>query len=316
MRKIYVVGGANIDIIAKSEKELIACDSNPGHVHYSVGGVAHNVAVNLARLGLPVSYITALSTDSFADRIRKDCVESGLDIQHCQVIEDCGSSLYIAICQPDGEMSVAIADMDILSHLDVKKVAEVLSKADKDDLAVLDTNLMVEQLEALTAACRCRIFVDPISTTKARKIRGLLNRLEMLKPNLLEAEEISGLTIHGPKSYDDMLEYFNKAGVGSIVISMAGEGVIARRDKEIYHISTLDIDIKNTTGAGDAFMAGYIYGQYHDKSFLDSLRYAVSNSCIALMSEDSVNRNNSEEMLEKMYERVCRETIVTCLERL
>ena len=315
MRKIYVVGGANIDIIAKSEKYLIPNDSNPGHVHYSVGGVAHNVAVNLAKIGCNVSYITALSKDSFGDRIRKDCLDSGLDISNCQEIDDCGSSLYIAICEPDGEMAVAIADMEILSHLDVGKVTAILEKLDEDDIVVLDTNLYPAQLEKLTAACKGRIYVDPISTTKAQKIVPFLNRLEMVKPNLLEAEQMVGVECGTSDDYLKILEAFTKTGVNSVVISMAADGIIAARGDEKYHLSTLNIEIVNTTGAGDAFMAGYIYGQYHGLSFVESLRYAISNSCIALMSADSVNHDNSEELLKKMYERVCRESVLTCLEK-
>ena len=315
MKKLYVVGGANLDIVAQSDEALISHDSNPGKVHYSVGGVSHNVAVNLARIGCNVSYITAFSTDSFGQRIKEDCINSNLDITHCQDIDDCSTSLYIAICDNDGDMNVAIADMELLNHLDVDKVVKVLENTDEDDLIVLDTNLNDDQLDRMTAAAKGKIYVDPISTTKARKIKPYLNRIEMLKPNLLEAQEITGIHSEGFNGYVDLLDYFINNGVKSIVISMGSDGVIARKGEECYHISAMNVEVVNTTGAGDAFMAGYIYGELHDCSFLDSLRFAISNSCIALMSADSANQFNSENLLKEMYSRAVKETVVTCIKR-
>ena len=73
MREIWVIGGANVDVMAASFKPLVEHDSNPGTVSYSIGGVAHNVACNLARMGCPVHFITALADDLFSSAVMNDC---------------------------------------------------------------------------------------------------------------------------------------------------------------------------------------------------------------------------------------------------
>ena len=313
MNRIIVIGGANVDISARSFEPIVDRDSNPGRVSYSYGGVAHNIASNLAGFGIPVEYVTAFSRDNFGGQLVEDCLTRKMSLQHCQYFSDIGTSLYLAIVEPDGDMKVAIADMEILSHLDIDKLDGLFESLKEDDLLVLDTNLTVEQIDKLISRANCRIYVDPISTSKAVKISGYLDKLEMLKPNRLEAEILSGLPLKGPEDYAGILKWFADKGCNSIVISMGADGLIGRKGEEMYHLSNTSVEIVNTTGAGDAFMAGYMYGQYHGQDFLTSLKYALASSAIALGSRDTVSSELSEELLQKYYERVERESVVTLI---
>ncbi len=304
MKKIYVVGGANVDILARSFNEIIPADSNPGHVSYSFGGVAHNIACNLAKMGCHVDFITALSEDGFGQQLRKHCLDSDLHLDNCQYFSEYSTSLYIAVVQPDGEMNVAVADMEILSHLDVNAAAEVLRQAEYNDLVVLDTNLTEEQLRTLIDSCRCNIFVDPISTTKAMKIMPFLDKLYFLKPNHIEAAHMTQVECTTISGCIENLRFFLNHGVSNIVISMGKNGVIAADSEDAYLIENIKTEVVNTTGAGDSFMAGYIYGQYHDKSFLDSLFYAMASSRITIGSNETVCPSMSRELLEENFREV------------
>ena len=65
--KILVIGGTNIDINATSINEIVRKDSNIGNIEISIGGVAKNIAENLARLDLDVSFLTILGNDHYAE---------------------------------------------------------------------------------------------------------------------------------------------------------------------------------------------------------------------------------------------------------
>ncbi len=313
MRKIYILGGATVDISAQSYGELIPGDSNPGRVRYSFGGVGHNIAANLALAGCPVSFITAFSDDAFGRQIRESCQALGMDLSLSQLIEGVPSSVYAAVVDPRGEMNIAVADMELLSHFKVAKLTEVFASLKKDDLAVIDTNFTEEQIAGLIGVLHCRIYADPISTTKAHKIVPFLSRLEYFKPNLLEAEAISGLKCRGESDYQPLLKWFRDRGVRHIVISMAEKGLIAADEDGYYHIGNIANKIVNTTGAGDAFMAGYMYGQYHGHGFVDCLRYSLAAAAIALESHQTVNLELDGDKLEKYYIRVRDESAVEVL---
>ena len=63
MKKVLVVGATNLDIIARLSHSVIPRDSNPANISTSWGGVGHNIALNLAHLGMDVHFLTAVSTD-------------------------------------------------------------------------------------------------------------------------------------------------------------------------------------------------------------------------------------------------------------
>lgn len=301
MKQIWVIGGANVDIMAASFKPLIARDSNPGTVSCSIGGVAHNVACNLAKMGCPVHFITALSDDVFASMVERECLDSGIMMEHSQHISGYSTSMYLAIAQPDGDMAIAIADMDILSHLDVEAILPLLRNMNEDDLVFIDTNLTETQIRDIVTNCRGRIFCDPISTPKAGKILPYLQNIEALKPNLLEAQSMLESDTEDPL---ELLKGFKKKGLDTVVISMGADGIIGYDRDGACHVSSLKTEVINTTGAGDACMAGFMYGQYQDRSFTDSVRLAVAAGTIAVNSLKTVSDDMNEDRLNEYCEKV------------
>ncbi len=310
MSNIWVIGGTNIDVQATSFNKLIQHDSNPGKVSYSIGGVAHNIASNLGKLHCPVKFITAFSNDIFSKMAIEDCLNNNLDISFSQEIKNSSSSLYLAVAQPNGEMNVAIADMEILTHLDIEKILMILQEMDSDDLVVVDTNLTSQQLSQIITNCKGKIYCDPISTIKARKILPFLDKLEVLKPNLIEAQTLLDTSSN---DHHELLKGFLSKGVKNIIISMSQDGIIAANSKEAYHLSNIHVSIKNTTGAGDAFMAGYLFGQYSGKSFLDSLKYALASASMTIESLKTVSDDMNRTKLEQYFARVEAESNVTSI---
>lgn len=303
MRRIHVIGGANVDILARSYGNIIMYDSNPGEVEYSFGGVGHNIVLNLAQMGCDTGFVTAFSTDRFGQEIREQCRQNAISLQHSQIIDGHNSSMYLAVVTPEGDMNVAIADMEILDHLDIDKIKGFLSELEEDDILVIDTNLTERQIAEITGSTAARIYADPISTAKAVKIRPFLGRLEFLKPNALEAECLSEMSCT-PEGYRQILDWFLVKGVRNIAISLGRDGIIASDGQDYCHMVCEDVTVVNTTGAGDSFMAGYIYGTVQNLDFRDKLCFAMATSHITIASEKTVSEEMSRELLDEYYEKV------------
>ena len=191
---VAVVGGANVDIGGMPDRELIEGDSNPGRVRVSLGGVGHNIARNLSLLGVKTVFLTALGRDEYGLRIARDCEENGVDCSEILRAED-PTSTYLFITDGAGDMRLAISDMAICRRitpawLETKK--RVLEGA---AAVVADANLPAETLRWIAENSVSPVFADPVSVTKAEKLRPLLGRLHTLKPNRLEAELLGGVPI-------------------------------------------------------------------------------------------------------------------------
>ena len=304
MKKIAVLGGANVDILARSLAPVVPNDSNPGIMKTSFGGVSHNIALNLALMKVPVYYISAFADDFLGRQLYDSCRQAGLNLEYSQIIEHGRTSTYTAILGPDGEMQVAVADMDILEELDLDKLMPFLKSLDENDCLVLDTNLADRQLARIFENVHCRVFCDPISTAKAMRIRPFLSRLSFFKPNRYEAAHLLNLPEIKPEQYRSVLQQFAVRGCKCVAVSLAEDGLVATDGQKCFHLGAVKTDIASTTGAGDSFMSGYLYGQWHDCSFLECLQYGTAASVITLMSEETVNPEMSPELLETSLRKV------------
>ena len=192
---IAVVGGVNIDIGGRSDAPLVAGDSNPGRIRSSLGGVGRNIAHNLALLGAKVRLITALGADDGAKRVEASCADLGIDLTDSLYVPDGATSTYLFLADSNGDMALAMNDMAIYEHLTPAFLETKLAALNAAALVVLDTNLSAESIRYLGEHCTAPLFADPVSAAKAGKLEPILGRLHTLKPNRMEAELLSGVTV-------------------------------------------------------------------------------------------------------------------------
>ena len=180
-----VIGAANIDIGGFPAGRLSMQDSSPGKVRLSAGGVGRNIACNLARLGVETCLVAPLGTDSFADIVRADCARAGVDTGLCFTFEGEASSSYLFIADAGGDMQLAVNDMGICDRLTPRALEARLEALNEMDSVVLDANLPAETLEYLADRLRVPLVADAVSTAKAPRLMGALDRLAAVKTHLL-----------------------------------------------------------------------------------------------------------------------------------
>ena len=121
-------------------------------------------------------------------------------ISQSPVIPGGHTSTYLFINDQQGDMQLAVSDMDIYQNLTPRVLAGRKQLLEGSQVVVIDTNLPAESIAWLADNCHVPIFADPVSTVKAEKLRPVLGKLHTLKPNRLEAELLSGVPITGTDS--------------------------------------------------------------------------------------------------------------------
>ena len=220
-----VVGGVNVDIGGQSFKSLVPADSNPGRVSVSLGGVGRNIAHNMALLGTDVRMLTAIGEDLHGSRVASSCAELGIDISHALRVTDCPTSTYLYVADEQGEMAVAISDMQICDRITPAYLAANLSLLQSARVVVADTNIPEESLVYLAENCNVPLFCDPVSTIKAEKLRSILDKIHTLKPNRLEAELLSGIPIEKKEDAEAAAKVLLSKGIKRVFLSMGADGV-------------------------------------------------------------------------------------------
>lgn len=293
---VTVIGGVNIDMVGFPEKQLIVQDSNPGKVKISLGGVGRNIAENLVRIGLHTKLISVVGDDVYGTKVIEEARNLGLDMKDSLVLKGQQTSTYMAILDEKGDMSVAIAYMDIYDNLSVDFIKEKKHVVENSRLCIIDTNIPKDVIEyTVTTNKKTDFFLDTVSTTKAMKVKNLIGYFHTIKPNKIEAEMLSGIEINTEEDLKRASYYFLNKGVKRVFISLGEQGVYYNDGTDSRQIKAPKINVVNATGAGDAFIAALAYSHYSDFDIDYSTRFAIGASVLALSHEETINPNMSVE---------------------
>ena len=285
-----VVGGVNVDIGGTPFGPLVGQDSNPGRVRMSLGGVGRNIAHNMALLGLDVRLVTALGDDMNAQKITTSCIELGIDLAPSLQVPGAATSTYLFLTDEKGDMELAVSDMEIYQHLTPRFLSTKEALLNNARLVVADTNIPAESLAWLAENCKAPLFVDTVSTAKAAKVQPILGRLHTLKPNRIEAELLSGISITGEESLERCAQALLDTGLHRVFISLGADGVYAADHlggRE--HVPCFPARMVNTTGCGDAFMAALAWSWLEGLGLDESARAGLAASAIAMEGEETIN---------------------------
>ncbi|MFI2707875.1 PfkB family carbohydrate kinase, partial [Nocardioides sp. CER28] len=132
MSEVLVIGGANVDLKARSAAPVVAATSNPGSASLTPGGVGRNIAENLARLGTATTLLTAIGPDALGDDLLAATAAAGVGVSLVRRSE-VGTGTYTAVLDDGGELVVAVADMaavESLTPAHITAVRERIAAAD------------------------------------------------------------------------------------------------------------------------------------------------------------------------------------------
>ena len=284
-----VVGGVNVDIGGRSFAPLVAQDSNPGTVGLSLGGVGRNIAHNLSLLGTDVHLLTAYGDDLHGERVAASCSELGIDLSHALRIPGGTTSTYLYLTDDRGEMALAVSDMEICKKITPAYLSAQLTLLQNAQVVVADANLPAESLEYLADNCTVPLFVDPVSTVKAQKLRPILGKIHTLKPNRLEAELLSGVAIQSQEDLHRAADALLELGVHRLFISLGADGVFAAMGDERVLLPNLPGRMVNTTGCGDAFMAALVWAYLEGMDLHQTALAGLAAGAIAMESAQTIN---------------------------
>lgn len=291
MKKVVVIGGAVVDLFLYPNQKMILHDSNPGYLKKSLGGVGRNIAENLARLDVDTHLITVIGNDDEGRWIQSSSKAIGLKLD---VIESERTPMYFCVMDEANEDLVSVAvmkEIELLTQFEIEKRMHLIQSA---DVAVIDTNLSEETFGYICQHVKQPIFVDAISTQKVVKIRKYLHAIHTLKLNAMEAEVLTGMTFESMDDLNDMGDFLVQAGVKQVLITLGASGAYYADFEHAMFRNALPVDVVNSTGAGDAFIAGAIYAHLNG---LHPLSVAMANAMINLESEQAVSDKLTEDYL-------------------
>jgi len=260
---VVCIGGAVSDRKYRALGPVEMETSNPVESFHSHGGVARNVAENLALLGARPGFVSIVGADQTGQSLLEHLRSRGVDVSRVITAPGHTTAEYGAILNQRGDLVLGIADMGIFDLLTPEALSRIWSHFAAASWIFADTNLPAETMVSLIqrqGGGLYKLAVDGVSTTKARKLPKDLSGIDLLFLNADEAAAVLGqaraTSIEGALDAARALcargaarAQVSIGSVGLAVAGVEGEGIIPA-----VHASVVDI-----TGAGDAVVAGTLH---------------------------------------------------------
>lgn len=299
---VLVIGSAGIDVKGYPDATLRWGTPNLGRVRNSVGGVARNIAENLALLEVPVVLLSAVGYDSAGQRVLRKCERSGIDCSHVRRIKEARTGTYMALLRPDDkQLQVGISDFAVIAHIDAAYLQANERLFAEAQLLVLDTTLSPDALAAafaLAEAHDLRVAVDPTTPGLAPRLCAHLDQMYLMVPNAPEtAAMCDGVTAHDRESAITAARNFVAMGVEIAVVTMGDQGLAYADGNGTGYLRAIQTRVVDPTGAGDAFCAATIFGLLNAVPLDEAMRLGSTAAALTISSAHTVLPTLTQELL-------------------
>ena len=290
---VLCVGGAVVDRLLHLLAPAVPATSNPARAAASYGGVARNVAENLARLGVPVALVSCVGDDAAAPALLAHAAAAGIDVAAVRRVAGATTAEYVAVLDPDGDLVLGVAAMDVMAEISADDVEAALA-ARRPAWVFLDCNLTAEALAGALAACRTagvRVAVDAVSTPKAVRLPADLTGVDVLFCNVDEARALAGDL---PGSTDDagyeteLAAAVHRRGCGAVVLTRGARGPLVVEASQIASLTIVPRDAVDVTGAGDSLVAGTVAGLLRWDDLTKAVGLGTRLAALTVTSEHTV----------------------------
>jgi len=298
-KTILVMGGAHVDRRGRIAGETAPGASNPGSWFVEAGGGAFNAARNLARLGHAVRLVSPRGGDADGDIVAAAAQAAGVEDTHF-VFLDRATPSYTAIIERDGNLVIALADMDLYRlfsprRLQQRAMREAMAAA---GLILTDANLPADTLSTMSQSAKT---VDvplagiAISPAKVVRFRESLGALAFLFMNEAEARALTGEDADNPADWPKILR---AAGLSAGVVTRGGRGVIAFDKTCAASVVPPEIpELGDVTGAGDSLASGFLNAVLGGAGITAALRHGVAAATVTVRSPLAVAEEMSQAAL-------------------
>ncbi|WP_136689470.1 ribokinase [Halorhabdus amylolytica] len=255
---VAVVGSDNhgitmtIDSIPVPGETVLGEDFTEG-----VGGKGSNQAIAASRLGADASFVGRVGEDRYADRAFDLWDREGVDATAVTRTDGIHTGVGIVLVEDAGENAIGVAP-GANGTLDAGDVRDAAGAVEAADVVLTQLETEIEPVEttlSLATAAGTSAILNPVPATELPP--DLLEQADFLTPNRSEARLLTGVDPDADIEDIDLARDLVEMGANVVVLTQGADGALVVTASEVTSIPAPDIEVVDTTGAGDAFNAGF-----------------------------------------------------------
>ena len=291
---IVVIGAAFVDIKGYPYAQYIPGGRNSGHVVEVHGGVARNIVEDIANIELRPTFLTVLDPKGISNDVADKLAKHKCNTEYIKRAEG-GLGTWLAVFDNSGDVVASIS-----KRPDISRIADILDeKGDEifkyaDSVAVeFDVDVpTLKRVITLAEKHGKKVYAVVSNMSIAMERRDLLQHIGCLVCNVEEAgllfsESYEGLS---PEEMSDVLATkIGQAKIPAMVVTMGGQGAVyASLDGECGHCPAPETEVRDTTGAGDAFFSGVVIGLTYGKTLAEACAIGTRLANSVIVTDENV----------------------------
>jgi pseudouridine kinase len=211
------------------------------------------------------------------------------------------SAAYMALQSAERALLVALDDTTAISALTPEYISDHASLLEQARMVVIDANVPLTTAETLLSICRAAevpVALEPVAYAPALRYRPLAGAFYLMTPNAVEAQALTGLPVANMEQGSLAAKQLVAAGVQIAIITLGRDGLVYATPEASGYVPSIEGEIIDPTGAGDALTAAVVYALLNDIPVDEAVRLGVSAASLTLASNDTVRQDLS---LESLY---------------
>lgn len=284
------IGALNLDRLYKVSRIATGDEEIPiMEVVEEPGGSAANTIFALGKLGQRAGFMGAVGNDDEGRKVLASLNGVGVDTSHIKIKVNTRTGLVIGLVDPKGERALYIAPgaNNLLSDKDINENHLI-----KSDILHMSSFVEEKQFETQKKIIeildyeKTMLSFAPGSLYVRRGSDALSPIIKRCHVLFLNEQEAKILT---DKDYENASKYLIDMGCKLVVVTLKEKGCFVTDGKDTLHVDAIKTDVKDTTGAGDAFCAGFLFGLSHDRELVHCAKIGnyLASKCISCVGARS-----------------------------
>ncbi len=279
MKKIYVIGSANTDMVVKTEFLPGPGETVLGGTFFmNAGGKGANQAVAAARLGGDVVFVGRVGDDIFGKQTIEGLQKEKIDTRFVSEDRENPSGTALITVNAEGENCIVVAP-----GANSKLNAAHLPDLREAEIILMQLEIPIETIEAAAAKAKehqQRVIINPAPAQPLSDV--LLKDLFLITPNETEADHLTGVSVNDKLTARKAAEVLLRKGVQHVIITMGKQGAYYKSEDKELMIDAPVVEVLDTTAAGDTFSGAIAVALTEDKSWEDAIRFAIRAASISV----------------------------------
>ncbi|MBP1558432.1 MAG: bifunctional hydroxymethylpyrimidine kinase/phosphomethylpyrimidine kinase [Oscillospiraceae bacterium] len=291
---IVVIGATFVDIKGFPQDTYLPTGRNVGRIEYIHGGVARNLVEDIANVELRPTFVSIVDDTPLGADVLQKLINHKVNVDYIQRIPD-GMGTWLAVFDNRGDVAGSISkrpNMLPLLKLLEEKGDEIFAAADS---AVIEVDIDKDIVKTVLDLCEKhgkKVFGLVSNMSIAAKRRDLLRRYTCFICNQQEAGQLfmDDYSDATPEAMRDILaDRLQKAQIPSMVVTMGSQGAVyADLNGNKGTCAARKVQVKDTTGAGDAFCAGVAIGLTYGKDLPQAIDIGSALAASVIISSENV----------------------------